>query len=144
MVKKIEGIGNYYEPTILADVRPGMTSFEEELLGPVASLIVARDAIQALELANDSEFDLADSIWTADVEMARRFAARMITGGVFINGYVATDPRVPIGGIKKSGFGRGLSHYGLREFCNAQTVWLTSTVTPRRSSRRMAGRSIQN
>ena len=122
--EKIAGEGNYYAPTILSDVRPGMTSFKEELFGPVASLIVARDAEHAVELANDSEFGLAGSVWSADVEKARDIAARLETGGVFINGYTASDARVPIGGVKKSGFGRELSHFGIREFCNAQTVWL--------------------
>lgn len=121
---KLEGEGNYYAPTILADVRPGMTSFREELFGPVASLIVAQDAEHAVELANDSEFGLAGSVWTADDNKARAIAARLETGGVFINGYTASDARVPIGGVKKSGFGRELSHFGIREFCNAQTVWL--------------------
>jgi succinate-semialdehyde dehydrogenase len=121
---KIEGEGNYYAPTILSGVRPGMTSFREELFGPVASLIVARDAEHAVELANDSEFGLAGSVWTADEQKARDIAARLETGGVFINGYTASDARVPIGGVKKSGFGRELSHFGIREFCNAQTVWM--------------------
>lgn len=121
---KLEGDGNFYAPTILADVTPGMTSFTQEVFGPVASLIVARDAEHALELANDSEFGLAGSIWSADVERAKRMASQINTGGVFINGYTASDPRVPIGGVKKSGFGRELSHFGLREFMNAQTVWL--------------------
>jgi len=122
--QKLEGEGNYYAPTVLADVRPGMTSFKEELFGPVASLIVAQDAEHAVELANDSEFGLAGSVWTADDSKARAIAARLETGGVFINGYTASDARVPIGGVKKSGFGRELSHFGIREFCNAQTVWL--------------------
>ncbi|MDB6141227.1 MAG: succinate dehydrogenase [Pseudomonas sp.] len=121
---KIPGAGNYYEPTVLADVKPGMTSFVEELFGPVASLICARDVEHAVELANDSEFGLAGSVWTADVALAKDIASRLETGGVFINGYTASDARVPIGGVKKSGFGRELSHFGLHEFCNAQTVWV--------------------
>jgi succinate-semialdehyde dehydrogenase len=122
--KKVKGPGNFYEPTILADVKPGMTSFKQEVFGPVASLIVAEDADHAIELANDSEFGLAGSLWTADAEKAQALAAQLVTGGVFINGYTASDPRVPIGGVKKSGFGRELSHFGLHEFCNAQTVWV--------------------
>jgi succinate-semialdehyde dehydrogenase len=121
---KIPGAGNYYEPTVLGDVQPGMTSFVEELFGPVASLISARDVEHAIELANDSEFGLAGSVWTADVALAKDIASRLETGGVFINGYTASDARVPIGGVKKSGFGRELSHFGLHEFCNAQTVWI--------------------
>lgn len=120
----IAGEGNYYAPTVLGNVRPGMTSFKEELFGPVASLIAARDAEHAVELANDSEFGLAGSVWTADEALARDIASRLETGGVFINGYTASDARVPIGGVKKSGFGRELSHFGIREFCNAQTVWI--------------------
>jgi succinate-semialdehyde dehydrogenase len=122
--EKLAGKGNYYAPTILSNVTPNMTSFKEELFGPVASIIVARDADHAVELANDSEFGLAGSVWTANVEKARDIAAQLETGGVFINGYTASDARVPIGGVKKSGFGRELSHFGIREFCNAQTVWL--------------------
>ncbi|MBX6689224.1 aldehyde dehydrogenase family protein [Pseudomonas sp. USTB-Z] len=122
--KKIPGDGNYYEPTVLADVKPGMTSFVQEVFGPVASIIVADSADHAVELANDSEFGLAGSLWTGDVAKAKHYAARLVTGGVFINGYTASDPRVPIGGVKKSGFGRELSHFGLHEFCNIQTVWV--------------------
>jgi succinate-semialdehyde dehydrogenase len=122
--KKAEGPGNFYEPTIFADVTDQMTSFKEELFGPVASIITARDAAHALELANDSEFGLTATIYTRDVERARKMADELETGGVFINGYSGSDPRVSFGGVKKSGFGRELSHFGLREFCNAQTVWL--------------------
>jgi succinate-semialdehyde dehydrogenase len=120
---KIAGKGNFYEATVLSGVTPGMTSFDEEVFGPVASLISADDADHALMLANGSEFGLAGSLWTANSEVAQDLASRMVTGGVFINGYAASDPRVPIGGVKKSGFGRELSRFGIQEFCNTQTVW---------------------
>ncbi|WP_095157384.1 aldehyde dehydrogenase family protein [Pseudomonas sp. Irchel 3E13] len=121
---KAEGIGNFYQPTVLADVTDQMTSFKQELFGPVASIITARDARHALELANDSEFGLASTVYTANAALAEQLADELDTGGVFINGYCASDPRVTFGGVKKSGFGRELSHFGVREFCNAQTVWL--------------------
>nr|WP_294977509.1 NAD-dependent succinate-semialdehyde dehydrogenase [uncultured Pseudomonas sp.] len=121
---KLDGEGNYYAPTVLADVKPGNTAFKKEIFGPVASLIVARDAEHALELANDSEFGLSGAIWSADKARAQQMARRLVSGGVFINGFSASDPRVPIGGVKKSGFGRELSHFGLREFLNPQTVWI--------------------
>jgi len=121
---KVEGAGNFYEPTILANVKPGMTSFDQEVFGPVASLIVAKDAEDAIALANNSEFGLSGAIWTANKEFAKRLAQRLESGGVFINGFSASDPRVPIGGVKKSGYGRELSHFGVHEFMNAQTVWI--------------------
>ncbi|QTT88870.1 aldehyde dehydrogenase family protein [Pseudomonas chlororaphis] len=121
---KAEGPGNFYQPTVLAGVTDQMTSFKQELFGPVASIISARDAQHALALANDSEFGLASTIYTQDLALAERLTAELETGGVFINGYCASDPRVTFGGVKKSGFGRELSHFGVREFCNAQTVWL--------------------
>ena len=122
--RKAEGPGNFYPPTVLADVTDQMTSFKQELFGPVASIITARDADHALALANDSEFGLASTIYTRNVQLAEQMADQLDTGGVFINGYCASDPRVTFGGVKKSGFGRELSHFGVREFCNAQTVWL--------------------
>ena len=121
---KVAGAGNYYEPTILADVTDHMTSFKQELFGPVASIITARDAEHAVALANDSEFGLTASIFTADSAKARAIADQLETGGVFVNAFSVSDPRVAFGGVKKSGFGRELSHFGVREFCNAQTVWL--------------------
>lgn len=116
--------GNYYQPTILTDVVSGMTTFKEETFGPVASLIRARDAEQALELANLSDFGLSGAIWSEDQAKARALARRLETGGVYINGMSATDPRVPVGGVKQSGYGRELSHFGLHEFMNVQTVWI--------------------
>lgn len=121
---KLEGAGNFYAPTILAGVQPGMTAFAQELFGPVAAVITARDAEHALELANDSDFGLTASLWTADTQVAQDLTERLETGAVFVNGYSASDPRVGFGGVKKSGFGRELSHFGVREFCNAKTVWL--------------------
>ena len=122
--KKAEGVGNFYEPTVFAGVTPQMTAFKQELFGPVAAIISARDADHAVELANDSEFGLASTIYTANLELAERMTSALDTGAVFINGYCASDPRVAFGGVKKSGFGRELSHFGVREFCNVQTVWL--------------------
>jgi len=121
---KVAGAGNYYEPTVLADVTDHMTSFKQELFGPVASIITARDAEHAVALANDSEFGLTASIFTADSAKARAIADQLETGGIFVNAFSVSDPRVAFGGVKKSGFGRELSHFGVREFCNAQTVWL--------------------
>lgn len=121
---KVEGAGNYYQPTVLADVTDQMTSFKQELFGPVASIITARDADHAVALANDSEFGLTASIFTEDSAKARQIADQLETGGIFVNAFSVSDPRVAFGGVKKSGFGRELSHFGVREFCNAQTVWL--------------------
>ncbi|MBC3240864.1 aldehyde dehydrogenase family protein [Pseudomonas lurida] len=121
---KVQGAGNYYEPTVLADVTDQMTSFKQELFGPVASIITARDTDHAVALANDSEFGLTASIFTTDPAKARDIADQLETGGIFVNAFSVSDPRVAFGGIKKSGFGRELSHFGVREFCNAQTVWL--------------------
>ncbi len=120
---KVEGAGNYYAPTVLGNVTPEMTAFRQELFGPVAAITVARDTEHALELANASEFGLSATLYTADEALASDMAARLECGGVFINGYCASDARVPFGGVKKSGFGRELSHFGLYEFCNVQTVW---------------------
>ena len=121
---KVDGKGNYFAPVILSDVRPGMVAFDQELIGPVASLIVAEDEDDALALANHSEFGLSGAIWTTDREKGKAFARRLETGGVFVNGFPASDPRIPIGGIKHSGYGRELSHFGMTEFLNAQTVWV--------------------
>ncbi|PZT60823.1 succinate-semialdehyde dehydrogenase [Escherichia coli] len=121
--EKMAGAGNYYPPTVLANVTPEMTAFQEEMFGPVAAITIAKDAEHALELANNSEFGLSATIFTTDETRARQMAARLECGGVFINGYCASDARVAFGGVKKSGFGRELSHFGLHEFCNIQTVW---------------------
>ena len=122
--RKVDGPGFFYEPTVLADVTPGVAAFDEEVFGPVAAITVAEDVEHAIELANTSEYGLGGSIWTADVAKARGLVRRMETGGVFINGFFVTNPRIPVGGVKKSGYGRELSHFGLREFVNAQAVWI--------------------
>ena len=122
--RMIEGDGLFYEPTVLGNVQTGMTCFREELFGPVASLIVARDGEHAIDLANDSEYGLSANLWTSDLAKARTIARRLEAGGAFINGFTASDPRVPVGGVKHSGYGRELSHFGIREFVNAQTVWI--------------------
>lgn len=116
--------GSFYAPTVLVGVEPGMQAFDTETFGPVAAITRARDAEHALTLANHSEFGLSGNLWSGDTARAKVLARRLQTGAVFINGFSASDPRVPIGGVKKSGFGRELSHFGVREFVNAQTVWL--------------------
>ncbi|ANI83116.1 succinate-semialdehyde dehydrogenase [Kosakonia oryzae] len=121
--EKVRGNGNYYPATVLTQVTPAMTAFRQELFGPVAAISIARDAEHALELANDSDFGLSATVFTADSARAQQFAERLECGGVFINGFSASDARVAFGGVKKSGFGRELSHFGLHEFCNIQTVW---------------------
>ncbi len=122
--KKVAGPGFFYEPTVLTGVEPGMAAFDEETFGPIAAMITARDADDAVRLANASDFGLGGALWTRDLARGRALARRLETGGVFINGYTASDPRAPVGGIKHSGYGRELSHFGLREFVNAQTVWV--------------------
>jgi len=121
--KKIEGPGNFYEPTVLANVLPGMAAFDEETFGPVAAITVADNAEHAIALTNTSDYGLGGSLWTQDMVRAQRIARRLETGGVFINGFPASNARIPVGGVKKSGYGRELSHFGLREFTNAQAVW---------------------
>ncbi len=121
--EKLAGSGNYYAPTVLGGVTPQMTAFRQELFGPVAAITVAKDAAHALQLANDSDFGLSATVFTANDALAETFSRELECGGVFINGYSASDARVAFGGVKKSGFGRELSHFGLHEFCNVQTVW---------------------
>jgi succinate-semialdehyde dehydrogenase/glutarate-semialdehyde dehydrogenase len=117
-------VGNFYEPTILSDVKPGMPAYHEELFGPVASVIVATDFNDAIRIANDSPFGLGASIWTQNIALAKKLAARLESGGVFVNGMVKSDPRLPFGGIKRSGFGRELGSYGIKEFVNIKAVWV--------------------
>ena len=121
--KKIEGSGNFYEPTVLGNVTPGMAAFDEETFGPVAAITIADNVEHAILLANTSDYGLGGNLWTSDLTRAQRIARRLETGGVFINGFSATNARIPVGGVKKSGYGRELSHFGLREFTNAQAVW---------------------
>ena len=128
--KRREGQGSFYEPTILTHVMPEMPVFSEETFGPVAAVIRARDAEHALELANDSQFGLSSNLWTRNLEQARQLAARVEAGGVFINGMTASDPRLPFGGIKSSGYGRELSAFGIREFVNIQTIWIGPKINP--------------
>ena len=126
--KAREGKGNFYEPTILTNVTPQMSVFTDETFGPVAAVIRARDTEHALELANDSKFGLSSNLWTRNIEQARELTARIGAGGVFINGMTASDPRLPFGGVKRSGYGRELSSFGIQEFVNVQTVWIGPKV----------------
>ncbi len=116
--------GYFYAPTILTGVRRDMPAFREETFGPLAAVVRVKDADEAVAVANDSPYGLGGNLWTRDVERGKRLARRIETGGVFINGMTASDPRLPFGGVKRSGYGRELSAYGIREFVNVQTIWV--------------------
>jgi acyl-CoA reductase-like NAD-dependent aldehyde dehydrogenase len=122
--KPLAGKGYFYAPTIVTTVTPEMPMFHEETFGPAAAIIHARDTEHAIELANTSDFGLSSNLWTRDISYAHELASRIEAGGVFINGMSSSDPRLPFGGIKKSGFGRELSSFGIQEFVNIQTVWV--------------------
>jgi len=128
-----EGVGAYYPSTLLAGVVPGQPAYEEELFGPVAAVIAARDEAEAIRIANDTRFGLGASIWTADTERGEELATRIEAGAVFINGMVKSDPRLPFGGTKASGYGRELAGYGIREFVNIKTVWVNSFEQARKN-----------
>ena len=120
----LEGPGYFYAPTLLDAVEPGMAAFDEETFGPVAAVTRARDADHAIELANRSRFGLGGSVWTADTVRGEALARRLECGCAFVNGIVKSDPRLPFGGVKDSGYGRELSELGIREFVNAKTIWV--------------------
>jgi len=120
----LPGPGYYYAASILDRVMPGMPAYEQELFGPVAAVIRVRDEAEALAVANASRFGLGGSVWTQDSARGERLARQVRCGACFVNGLVKSDPRLPFGGIKASGYGRELSHHGLREFVNAKTIWI--------------------
>jgi succinate-semialdehyde dehydrogenase/glutarate-semialdehyde dehydrogenase len=120
----VDGAGFFYKPTVLSGITPQMRAYEEELFGPVASLFRVPDEAQAVQLANDSEFGLGGSVWTQDRDRGVAVARRLDCGCAFVNELVKSDPRVPFGGVKSSGYGRELSHHGIREFVNVKTVWV--------------------
>ena len=122
-----KGEGYFYPVTLLVDVEPSMPAFREETFGPVAVVIKARDVDHAIELANDTEYGLAASLWT-EAERGAHLAERIDAGQVVVNGLVKTDPRLPSGGIKRSGYGRELGAHGIREFTNIKQLWIGPKV----------------
>ena len=116
--------GAYYPPTILTNIQPGMPAYGDELFGPVASVFKVKDEVEAIRLANDSDFGLGAAVFTTDKSRGERVATQLEAGSCFVNGLVKSDPRLPFGGIKQSGYGRELSHNGIREFVNIKTVWI--------------------
>lgn len=122
--------GWFFEPTILSGVKSGMPAYDEEVFGPVAAVIEAADSDQAVEIANSSRYGLGAAIFTRDIEKAKKIAAQLENGLVFINGIVKSDPRLPFGGVKKSGYGRELGSHGIKEFVNIKTVVIEGLGQP--------------
>ena len=122
--ERLSGRGYFFRPTVLSNVTPDMPAFRQETFGPAAAVVRVRDADEAVRVANDSVYGLGASIWTRDAALGERLARRVESGSVFVNGMVASDPRLPFGGIKRSGYGRELSAFGAREFTNVQTIWI--------------------
>ncbi len=122
--RKADRTGAFYEATVLTDVKPGMPVYSEETFGPVSAIIPVRDAEEAIAVANDSEFGLGASLWTQDLKKGEALARRIESGSVFVNEMTKSDPRLPFGGIRKSGYGRELSVQGIREFVNTKTIYI--------------------
>ncbi|MGH8372478.1 MAG: NAD-dependent succinate-semialdehyde dehydrogenase [Gammaproteobacteria bacterium] len=120
----VKGKGAFYAASILDGVAPGMRAWNEELFGPVASIIRVRDETEALKVANGSPYGLGGSVWTRDRKRGERFARQLQSGSAFVNGLVKSDPRLPFGGVKRSGYGRELARHGIHEFTNVKTVWI--------------------
>jgi succinate-semialdehyde dehydrogenase/glutarate-semialdehyde dehydrogenase len=129
--ERVTGRGYFYAPTILDGVTDAMPAFREETFGPVAALIRARDADHAIELANHTEYGLGAALWTRDLTAAKEMARRIEAGSLFVNGLVASDPRMPMGGVKRSGYGRELGRHGIWEFTNIQTVRIGPAEAPK-------------
>ena len=122
--QRVDGAGWFYEATVMSEVTPAMAVVAEETFGPVAAILTVRDAGSAVAMANDSLYGLSAMLWTRDTDRARALARQLDVGGVFINSVTASDPRLPVGGVKLSGYGRELGRTGMLELCNAQTVWV--------------------
>jgi succinate-semialdehyde dehydrogenase/glutarate-semialdehyde dehydrogenase len=122
--KRLNDKSWFYKPTLITNVNKGMPVYDEETFGPVSVVIKAKDAEDAIRISNDSMYGLGASLWTQDIEQAEELAAKIDAGAVFINGMVKSDPRLPFGGTKQSGFGRELGNYGIKEFTNMKTVWV--------------------
>ncbi len=120
----VSGAGAYYLPSILDRVEPGMVAYHDELFGPVAIVIRAKDEADAVRIANDSPYGLGGSVWSRDESRGEQVARQIDTGAVFVNEFVKSDPRLPFGGVKNSGYGRELSRHGMMEFVNAKTIWV--------------------